>query len=489
MALAFVFCALGAGTAAASPVLVMNHDGRVHRANDRALPPASTDPTSVLANASAVAVRPRATLASAEKTVRSELNVLATKRAITGSQRTSYRSAFDSAVTTAKRLSGTRRTELQAVIDTLHDIAASGQLTASRLPALFETLARNRQWWTTGKLMSYGQRVEFSGSQIVWEYYPGQGIQIQVLGTFGKANGYWSAGDRNDLSALLREMLPMAVMRGKALTWEYYFTFDGGVPPWTSAMSQGTAIQALSRASQLLDDPDYLADARRALPLFQQAPPSGVRVPSGSGGAMRYLQYTFAPHEYILNAFLQSLVGLYDYGTIADDQTAMKLFNAGDKQAQRDVMTDDTGAWTLYDNGGLEADLSYQELINGFVANLCTRTRDDVYCDASRRWAGYLRTPPVVTLLTKNVKAGSKANVSFRLSKQSKVGMTIAFAGKTYLSTSATVGYGTHFYTWSVPKTAPRGTYTVTLSATDQAGNFGRSAGTVNVAGKGKPAT
>ena len=59
--------------------------------------------------------------------------------------------------------------------------------TPSRLPVLFQTLDRNRQWWTTGPLLSSGQRVEFTGSELVWEYYPGQGIQLQVLGTFGKA--------------------------------------------------------------------------------------------------------------------------------------------------------------------------------------------------------------------------------------------------------------------------------------------------------------
>ncbi len=70
-------------------------------------------------------------------------------------------------------------------------IAAAGGLSASRLPALFLTLERNRQWWTTEPLLSSGVRVSFPGSMLVWEYYPGQGIEIQWLGTFGRANGYY----------------------------------------------------------------------------------------------------------------------------------------------------------------------------------------------------------------------------------------------------------------------------------------------------------
>jgi hypothetical protein len=482
VALVVVLSALGARSAAAAPVLEMDAAGHVHAREDGALPATPVDPAPPRASAAA---RPHATLAAAEKTVRSELNALQAKKAIGRAVRDRYRAAFDDAVRTAQKLTGTRRTELQAVIATLHDIAARGQLTASRLPALFETLARNRQWWTTGNLMSYGQRVEFSDSSIVWEYYPGQGIEIQVLGTFGRANGLWMAKDRAGLVSLLDEMLPMAVMRGRALTWEYYFSFGGGTPPWTSAMSQATGIQALARGSQLLGEPRYLAAAKQALPLFEQGPPTGVRVGTSLGA--HYLQYTYDPHELILNAFLQSLVGLYDYATISKDPTAWKLFRAGDRQAQKDVVADDTGAWTLYQNPGAEADLSYQELVNGFVQNLCLRTKAKAYCDASRRWAGYLQTPPVTTLLTTRVRARSNALVRFKLSKRSKVGMTITRDGRTYLSTSAWVSYGTHAYSWTAPSAA--GTYTVTLSGTDQAGNFGKTSASLTVVGKGTPQT
>ena len=55
-----------------------------------------------------------------------------------------------------------------------------------------------------------GQRVGFAGSQLVWQYYAGQGIEIQWLGTFGKANGYFLSGRADDarLTALLDEWIP-----------------------------------------------------------------------------------------------------------------------------------------------------------------------------------------------------------------------------------------------------------------------------------------
>src|SRR3981081_1650250 len=51
------------------------------------------------------------------------------------------------------RLRGTRKEELGAVLANIQAIAASGGLTSSRAPALFLTLERNRDWWTTQPLL------------------------------------------------------------------------------------------------------------------------------------------------------------------------------------------------------------------------------------------------------------------------------------------------------------------------------------------------
>lgn len=460
---------------AASRVLVMDRTGRVHARVDRALPPDADWPAPAAASASR---RPPTRRASG-RTVRGELKRLLAIHAIDATTAARDRRAFDEAIRTARRLTGTRRAELQAVIDALHGIAARGQLTAARLPELFATLQRNRQWWTTGTLLSYGQRVEFSDSELVWEYYPGQGIQLQVLGTFGKANGLWQARDDVRLRALLDEMLPLASERGGALAWEYDFAFGGGVPPWTSAMAQATGIQALARASQELDEPAYLAAAGRGLKLFSLRPPLGVRVPTRAG--VRYLLYSFAPGQIVINAFAQTLVGLYDYAQIAHSATAMRLFRAGDRQAQLDVQAANTGAWSLYQLGGPESDLSYHELLTGFLQNLCQRTGTAVYCRTGDAFARDLKTPPAITLVTGRVRAGGNALVRFKLSKISRVGMTIRrdADGATVLATSATVSYGTHAYGWSVPTTPGR--YDVTLLGTDLAGNVGRATGTIQV--------
>ena len=246
----------------------------------------------------------------------SELARLYRTGAIDSAAYTGYVSSFNAALATEKRLRGTRKTELESVTETMHQIAVSHQLTPSRLPALFATLAANQQWWTQGPLLSSGQRVEFTGSQLVWEYYPGQGIQLQVLGSFGKADGLYTGGvaDYPAMEQLLSELIPLAAQRGGGLAWEYYFNFDGGSPPWTSAMSQATGLEALTRAYQATGNAYYLTVATQALPVFTKAPPVGVSLKTPAG--TRFLQYTFAPTTAIINAFLQTLIGLDDFAHV-----------------------------------------------------------------------------------------------------------------------------------------------------------------------------
>jgi hypothetical protein len=76
-----------------------------------------------------------------------------------------------------------------------------------------------------------GTRVTFAGSPVLLEYYPGQGLQVQPLANFGKANAHWTyckaKGDRTctSLRTLLDALLSLASSRGSFTAWEYFFVF------------------------------------------------------------------------------------------------------------------------------------------------------------------------------------------------------------------------------------------------------------------------
>ncbi|HUO72261.1 MAG TPA: D-glucuronyl C5-epimerase family protein [Solirubrobacteraceae bacterium] len=419
---------------------------------------------------------PRAQIS--DRNVRTVLAALSRAHAISTGMYRRYLGSFNAALSAVKRLSGTRALELEAVIENLHAIAADGMLTPSRLPALFLTLDRNRHWWTTGPMLSSGQRVQFAGSQLVWQYYPGQGIELQQLGSWGQADWMYEAGPKywRRLRSLVDELIPLAAERGGGPAWEYYFNFDGGTPPWTSAMSQGTAVQALTQTYEATHQGSYLALARRSLAVFKDGPPTGVAVPTSLG--RRYLLYSFAPDagEEVINGFLQSLIGLFDYATASGDAEGWRLFRAGDAEARAELPSYDTGAWSLY-QPGQEDTLDYHELVTGFLEQLCTRTRANLYCTTAKHFRADLKEPPNIELLTRRLHVGGTLSIRFRVSKIARVGITIVLRGRTIFLTSATFPYGTHSF--AVPALPRPGSYEIQLDGTDLAGNYKQTSWTV----------
>jgi hypothetical protein len=505
--------------------------------------PAAALPVAVLSIALAgapalAASRPAAhARAAAGPSVAAALQGLRRSGAITPPAYQQYAAAYNAAQRSLKRLSGTRRRELGAVLANVQSIAAAGGFTPTRLPALFLTLERNRQWWTTEPLLAGSVRVSFPGSRLVWQYYPGQGIEIQWLGTFGAANGYYLSGHENaNLRQLLGEALPLATRRGGGIAWEYLFRFGGGLPPWTSGLSQGTALQVFARAWSRFKDSAYLTAAQQALGIFSKPPPVGVSV--GRPAGTHYAQYTYAPGDRILNGFIQALVGLYDYTSLTGDPRGLALFDAGDSEARAEVPHYDTGAWSRYDQFG-ESSLNYHELVTEFLQHLCQRTRkgppmtisapptpttttptvpppsrpsggtgsapqsgggaaatrlpararagaqgtpiaaDALYCTTAQRFSSYLRTPPVVVLLSTSLRGGARSGVQISLSKISTVSMTIRQGSRVVWTNRATVRGGRPRLLWVTPRGG--GTFAVTLTARDLAGNFSTAQGTIVV--------
>jgi D-glucuronyl C5-epimerase C-terminus len=473
-----ILCSLGAAaSASADDVLVLGHDGKVRHSEDKALP-ATTLQSPGVSRGHAVAT---AAKKKPKRTVASELKRLRDAGQITAEDYTARRAAYLDARRKAKKLAGLGRSQMTAVVRSLDDMAARKKLTPSRIVPLWLTLERNLEWWSTGKSLGSGQRVEFAGSELVWQYYPGQGLQLQMLGSFGKLNGLWGAKDNARLNFMLDELLALAVPRAGGVAWEYYFLFDGGKPPWVSGLAEGTAVQALARAATRLHrEAEILPIARKGLGIFKTKTPTGVRVPAQHGD--HYAEYSFAPNLRVLNAFIQSLVGLWDYARIAKDPLGTELFQNAEPEARAETPTYDTGAWSLYSRGSSthESTLSYHDLLEGFLANLCKRTGVDVYCTTAQHFVAYKSVPPVLTVHSKRLRGGRYGRVRFDLSKISDVTLTITRNGKVVESRAfGAVGYGKRTFGWQVPRRG--GTYDVELAATDLAGNAASDATAVRV--------
>src|SRR5258708_30678168 len=190
------------------------------------------------------------------------------------------------------------------------------------------------------------------------------GVEVEVSGTCAGANGLLRQGTPQALAqagAILDEMTALASQRSGITTWEYEFPFDGGRPPWTSALSQATAIEAYTSAAAVLNRPAYLSVARGLARPSAVAPTTGVRLRLARDGNW-YLLYDFDSRQRVLNAQLDALVALSDLATASGDPQVAYLEREGMRAARRHIARFDTGQWSRYAEGGPVADLNYHVL-------------------------------------------------------------------------------------------------------------------------------
>jgi hypothetical protein len=85
----------------------------------------------------------------------------------------------------------------------------------------------------------------------------------------------------------------------------------------------------------------------------------------------------------------------------------------------------------------------------------------------------------VISLLSKKLPGGARAGVQLSLSKIATVHLTVRQGTRVVWTNSATVERGKPKLLWVTPSSG--GTFTVELTATDLAGNFSTTSGTVTV--------
>ena len=420
----------------------------------------------------------RAELAKARRstTVAGALRRALLARQITRAEHDRLRGDYAAARASLADLSGLRRAELASVIGTVDALAARHQLPTTRLAPVFLILRRNREFWTrTASFPAAHDRTTFGSDPAVFQYYPGHGMQLQQLASWGRVNAQLracvggAACPRARLRRALDRLAGLGAVRGGFLAWEYYFSFAGGTPPWISGMTQGTAIQALARGAWLFGSRAYRRDAVRALGAFRAPPPVGVSVPAPGG--RHYLMYSFSPGLRILNGDLQAITGLNDLAVLERSRGARVLYRRGERAARRAVSQFDTGAWSLYSAQGRESTLGYHQLVSQFLGNLCKRTGRRTYCAANRRFVRYEHEPPRIGIarLT-GLRARRPTTLRFSLSKLAIVDVRVTSRRGVSLDRRLSLERGAHTLAWVPPA---RGRYRVRVTAVGPSGPRG----------------
>jgi hypothetical protein len=313
-----------------------------------------------------------------------------------------------------------------------------------RALALFSQLEVNCEYLETHRIPP--TRIDVPGDDgVVYRWFPNEGLEFHPLAAF-------SALDNTAQPDLAQALVDRGIPRSGTLIWEYAFRFGSGRAPWTSGMAQAVAAQALARAG-------FTDAARRAYLAVPR-----LTMQTSAGPWIRL--YSFS-REVVLNAQLQTVVSLFDYGAT---DLASRLLTA----AQTLFPRFDTGDWSRYELGGAYASRGYQEFVTTLLARLASKTQDPFWQTTAARFKAYLYSPPQITQPAPPPTVWPQpadgyldsAPITFTLSQRASVTLAIAGSISTYRLSA-----GTHVIEWTPPSGLGPGTYPVQVSAVSYAGN------------------
>lgn len=176
--------------------------------------------------------------------------------------------------------------------------------------------------------------------------------------------------------------------------WPYRIDipFYGLKSPWISGMAQGEAISVLLRAHLLTGQGKYMEMAERSWRLFSKP---DVFISSFPDGGTVIEEYPTQSCSCVLNGFILSLFGVYDYHRFTGEETASHLFGECVESLKNNLFRYDTGHWSLYD---LYPPLrltsrSYHRLHLRLLKALFSITGETYFEETQIRWEGYLSRP------------------------------------------------------------------------------------------------
>jgi heparosan-N-sulfate-glucuronate 5-epimerase len=172
--------------------------------------------------------------------------------------------------------------------------------------------------------------------------------------------------------------------------WEYRDTLKA---PWYSALAQGQGISVLVRAHQRSGETRYLEAARLAFAAFQHSIEEGGVEFTDASGDLWFEEYIVSPPTHILNGFIWSLWGVFDYFLATKDAIAEELFAGGVRTLLHNLERYDLGFWSLYEQSGtrlpMVASPFYHRLHIVQLRVMHRLTGEPKFAEVADRWQRY----------------------------------------------------------------------------------------------------
>jgi heparosan-N-sulfate-glucuronate 5-epimerase len=178
--------------------------------------------------------------------------------------------------------------------------------------------------------------------------------------------------------------------------WNHYFDWEYRSrlkAPWYSALAQGQGISLLLRAYRETGAAAYLGAAERAFASFNKSASQGGVAFTDRHGHLWFEEYIVSPPTHILNGFIWSAWGVYDYFLATGSRAARDLFAQAVLTLHANLDRYDLGFWSLYEQSGtllpMVASLFYHRLHVVQLRVMYRLTGDEAFSRYADKWETY----------------------------------------------------------------------------------------------------
>ena len=166
------------------------------------------------------------------------------------------------------------------------------------------------------------------------------------------------------------------------------FTFENPEHPYSS-MAQGEGISMLIRAYIATGNEQYLCAARKAKDFMLK--------PISEGGTAEYLGEDVCLYEcthdpLILNGWIFSLWGLYDYSKYIEDSEVQNVLHATLTSLKKKLPAFDIKYWSKYEDGKRICSPFYHKLHIAQLSVMYDLFGDEIYKEYATKWDAYQKS-------------------------------------------------------------------------------------------------
>ncbi len=179
--------------------------------------------------------------------------------------------------------------------------------------------------------------------------------------------------------------------------WMHYFDFEYMSrlkSPWYSGLAQGQGISVLLRAFKETNNNKYKIAAKETFQSFLYNTNDGGVNYKDSDGDNWIEEYIVFPPTHILNGFIWSLWGIYDYALFFNDKKVAKQFKNYSNTIIKNLNKYDIGYWSKYEQTKkslpMIASEFYHKLHIVQLEIMYDLTGEKIFLEFNHKWKKYL---------------------------------------------------------------------------------------------------